>query len=65
MVSQSKAITSSTITAALVSLSHGAAHYLLEGATTLTDPVVMTAGATVFTATWILSYTGMQGLLPF
>ena len=65
MVSQSEALISSTLTSGIVAISHGTAHYIAGGPETLTDPVVMIAGSTVFATTWILSYTGMQGYLPF
>jgi hypothetical protein len=65
MVSQREALKSSTLTSGIVAASHGTAHYIAGGSQTLTDPVVMIAGTTVFATTWILSYTGMQGYLPF
>lgn len=65
MVSQSEALISSGLTSGIVAASHGSAHYLAGGPETLTDPVVMVAGTTVFATTFVLSYTGMRGLLPF
>jgi len=65
MVSQSEALISSGLTSFIVSASHGSAHYLAGGPKTLTDPVVMIAGTTVFATTFVLSYTGMRGYLPF
>lgn len=65
MVDQRTAIISSTLTAGLVSASHGATHYLVEGSQSLSTPGVMAAGGVVFAVTWIISYGGMRDLLPF
>lgn len=62
MVSQIEAAKSSGISSILVAASHGTAHYILGGASQLTDPVVTGAGITVFAATFTVSYAGMRGI---
>jgi len=65
MVDTKTALISSTITASLVTGSHAAAHYIFGNPESFGSAGVNAAGIAVFASTWILSYAGMQDLLPF
>lgn len=65
MVSTKTALISSTITAGLVTTSYTGAKYVFGGPSSLQAASVTPAGLTVFGATFILSFAGMKGWLPF
>lgn len=64
-VSTDEAIMSSTITSGLVALSGAIVTASTGGLSSLGSPGSVLAGVTVFGTTWVLSYTGMKGYLPF